>query len=465
MSTLSRLNPANGLVGRLFLWFWITFIFTAIVAVWLGRTFSEDMEVGTPSTEDISKLDRAVERVTRAQNADVPFDMVLERLSRITRFRLLAVNLETMELIRGGPPVMPRERDDLIRVAKQGSPILLSRGGVQFTGPRRVMFRGAEYALFLGTIQGPPGRDGKLPWVIGVAVVITMLLSYLFAKSLVKPIVQLQESTRSLAQGDWETRATTAATRHDEIGQLARDFNSMAEQLERMWNGQKRLLADISHELRSPLARLQMALGLAHQQNVDPTTLQRIEREAERMESLIAQLLQLTKAEAGKPEMTPYRIDRLLEDVMADAHFEATNRNKHFEVNSLPVVDVVVNELLICSAIENVIRNAIHYSAQLVQVSVTADDQSWKVIIKDDGPGLNEQECARIFAPFYRASLARERESGGVGLGLAIAKAAVDLHHGSITAVPGKDDGLEVTFTLPLDGRHKWNGQSPLSNT
>ncbi len=423
------------------------------------------MEVGTPGVEDLSRLDSVVERLRHAQDADEPIDRVLERFSRVSRFRLLAVNLDTMELSRGGPPVHPRGRDDLIRVAKQAAPIQLSRGGVQFTGPRHVMFHGVKYALFVGTIKGPPGQDGKLPWVIGVAVVITMLLSYLFAKSLVKPIVQLQESTRSLAQGDWETRATTAATRHDEIGQLARDFNSMAEQLERMWNGQQRLLADISHELRSPLARLQMALGLAHQQNVDPTTLQRIEREAERMESLIAQLLQLTKAEAGKPEMTPCRIDRLLEDVMADAHFEATNRNKHFEVDCLPVVDVVVNAPLICSAIENVIRNAIHYSTQLVQVSVTADEHCWKVTIKDDGPGLTAQECARIFAPFYRASLARERESGGVGLGLAIAKAAVDLHHGSITAVPGKKDGLDVTFTLPLDGRHKWNGQSPQSNT
>ncbi|WP_232367610.1 ATP-binding protein [Alteromonas pelagimontana] len=454
MFQLNTLNPARRLMGRLFLWFWITFILTGLLALWLGSVFSEDVEIGTPSEKEIRALDVAVKRIGLGEKKNLPLPLILERGSRQSRYMLFAINLESKDILRGaGPPMRPQDRKDLLQVATQQVPISLKRRGLKILGPKPFVFQQVEYVLFMATPNRSTDHEKSLFWVIGLAIIMTVALSYLFAKSLVKPIHQLQETSRRLAKGDWQARVSATAYRRDELGELARDFNTMAEQLESMWNGQKRLLADISHELRSPLARLQMALGIAYQQEVDPATLTRIEREAERMEALINQLLQLTRAEAASPQMSSISLSGLLENVFADAHFEASNVNKHFYVNPLPSELVKVNETLICSAIENVVRNAIRYSYTEVKVVVTTTPTQWQLEIMDDGPGLSEKECEAIFTPFYRASLARERESGGVGLGLAIAKASVDLHHGTIQATPIKSGGLKITFRLPRDGR------------
>jgi two-component system sensor histidine kinase CpxA len=274
-------------------------------------------------------------------------------------------------------------------------------------------------------------------------------LSWLFAKTLTNPILHIQGSAKRLASGDWQTRVGKAAKRQDELGQLARDFNKMAEQLESMWGAQKRLLADVSHELRSPLARLQMALGLAHQQNVDPATLSRVEREADRMEALVSQLLTLSRAEAGEANMQKHALSLVLNDVLTDANFEVANKNKQLKIDDIPKKAVVIDSMMFCRAVENVLRNAIRHSKLVTHIAFSEDAQHWCIHITDDGDGLTSEECERIFSPFYRATLARERESGGVGLGLSIAKAAVELHHGRIIAEPSERGGLRVTMSFP----------------
>jgi two-component system sensor histidine kinase CpxA len=173
-----------------------------------------------------------------------------------------------------------------------------------------------------------------------------------------------------------------------------------------MWGAQKRLLADVSHELRSPLARLQMALGLAHQQNVDPETLTRVEREADRMEALIRQLLALSRAEAGEVSLQTIPLSLALNDVFTDANFEAANSNKQLLIQAIPEYTVCVDSMMLCRAVENVLRNAIRHSHYLTEVSFNADATHWFIHITDDGDGLSKEECERIFAPFYRASLA-----------------------------------------------------------
>jgi two-component system sensor histidine kinase CpxA len=295
-----------------------------------------------------------------------------------------------------------------------------------------------------------PGENAP-PFVLFlcIALVTTTLLSWLFAKSLTRPILRLQKSARSLSTGNWEARIDNTEKRQDELGQLGRDFNSMAGQLEKMWTGQKRLLADISHELRSPLARLQMALGLAHQQNVDPASLARIEREAERMEALVSQLLELSRAENGVTTFSSYSLSLLFRDIFTDGQFEAANSNKALDINEIPKLTVLVDQVLLCRAVENVLRNAIRHSTYLTTVEFTVTDTEWSVTVCDDGEGLSSEECERVFAPFYRATLARERASGGVGLGLSIAKAAVELHHGAIKAVTREEGGLSVTLSFP----------------
>ena len=139
----------------------------------------------------------------------------------------------------------------------------------------------------------------------------------------------------------------------------------------------------------------------------------------------------------------------VLNDVFTDANFEAANKNKQLQIDDIPKKTVLIDSLMLCRAVENVLRNAIRHSKFMTHVSFSENDEYWCIHITDDGDGLTAEECDRIFSPFYRATLARERDSGGVGLGLSIAKAAVELHHGRIIAEPAERGGLCVTLSFP----------------
>ncbi len=452
MKRFRMLNPARRVVGRVFLWFWATFIVAALLAVWVGRTFVDNIEIGTPEDAEIASLERAAERLSSTRRTP-PLRLMLERSSRFEKALLVAVERGTGEIVQGnGPPLRPKERMGIKRLVEQLAPIAFTSRGFRVVGPQRLTYHNSDIALFLVRPQGPGDNNALLITIVVVAVLITMLLSYLFARHLVTPVLQVQRSARELAEGNWKARVSGATQRQDEIGQLGRDFNQMASQLEKMWTGQQRLLADISHELRSPLTRLQMALGLAWQQNIDNETLTRIERETERMDTLIGQLLQLTRAEGNKAERHPVAIHTLLQDLFSDAEFEASNIQKKVIIASLPEFTVCVDSEMVRRAVENVLRNALHYASAEVKVSIDVTENQWCVVVCDDGPGLPVEECEHIFMPFYRPSQARDRASGGVGLGLAIAKAAVQMHDGSVHALPGESGGLCVTLCFPVNG-------------
>jgi two-component system sensor histidine kinase CpxA len=448
-NALTKINPTRAIMGRLFLWFWITLILTALLAIWGSRVLFEELEVVDVQPREIKELQATAKRLERQRFVDAPLMDLLNRGSRGLRGRLAAVNIETEQLfIAGGPPLRQNDKRDLLRLVNQSSPIAIKRGAIKLIGPVFFERNGEKYALFSAKFDMPEKKAPPLILILIIALVTTTILSWLFARTLTNPILHIQGSVKKLANGDWQTRVDKTANRRDELGHLARDFNTMAEQLESMWGAQKRLLADVSHELRSPLARLQMALGIAHQQNVDPATLERVEREANRMEALISQLLALSRAEAGELTLQRIALRSALNDVFTDAHFEAANCNKHLHISTIPEDIVNVDSMLLCRAVENVLRNAIRHSHCLTQVAFSCDEQYWEIHITDDGDGLSKEECERIFAPFYRATLARERESGGVGLGLSIAKAAVELHHGRITAAPASTGGLTVTLSF-----------------
>jgi two-component system sensor histidine kinase CpxA len=447
---LRSINPTRAIMGRIFLWFWATFIVTALLAIWGSRLFFEDLQVVQMKPREVADLNQAIERMQRDRLQTMPLQAALERSSRGVRGRLIAVNVQDNSLTSaGGPPLRDNDVADLLRLINQTSPIAVKRGAFKIIGPLFFEREGRRFALFSAKLDMPEKRTPPILLFLTIALITTILLSWLFAKSLTTPILHIQGSAKRLAGGDWRTRVEGAEKRQDELGQLARDFNKMAEQLESMWGAQKRLLADVSHELRSPLARLQMALGLAHQQNVDPETLSRVEREADRMEALVAQLLTLSRAESGEATMQRQALTLVLNDVFTDAHFEAANKNKQLQIDDIPKTIVLIDSMMLCRAVENVLRNAIRHSKFITHVSFSEDDKHWCIHIADDGEGLTVEECDRIFSPFYRASLARERESGGVGLGLSIAKAAVELHHGRIIAEPDERGGLRVTLSFP----------------
>ena len=229
----------------------------------------------------------------------------------------------------------------------------------------------------------------------------------------------------------------TLGNRRDELASLAADFDEMAEKIQSLVDSQRRLLGDISHELRSPLARLNVALELARQRSGAEATsaLERIQREAENLNEMIGQLLALTRLESGAEEIrkTDFDLKTLVSEIVKDADFEARGRNRTVKLESPERCPMVGNEQLLRRAIENVIRNAVQYTPEgtEVEVNLTCKQPNAVITVRDHGAGVPENALAEIFRPFYRVDDARDREAGGVGLGLAIAERAVRLHGGS----------------------------------
>jgi two-component system, OmpR family, sensor histidine kinase CpxA len=299
-----------------------------------------------------------------------------------------------------------------------------------------------------------------------VAIVVFGLTTFVLVLLLVRPIGKLREAARRLANGELSTRVAKPDGEErifggDEIQGLVHDFNYMAEQLERLVGAQKLLLRDVSHELRSPLARLSVALELAREEAPPAMMehLQRIEREAGRLNLLIGQLLRLSSIEStdASSRMEQFQISTLVEELLPDAEFEAQQRPCTVRVSHQCDCRVQGNPELIYRAIENIVRNAIRYTPaeSEVELSMVCEDRGGTRMVtlevKDSGPGLPEKELKNVFMPFYRTDDARQRDTGGFGVGLAIADRAVRLHHGEVRARNRPEGGLVITLTLPCE--------------
>lgn len=218
-----------------------------------------------------------------------------------------------------------------------------------------------------------------------------------------------------------------------------------------MISGQQRLLSDISHELRSPLTRLRMATGLAARKQGESAELTRIDTEAQRLEQMIGELLELSRMSTDSHvtrESQP--ASSLWEEIFSDAQFEAEQVGKALHFSEIPDVSIVGNPKLLMSAIENIVRNAIRYSESEINIAVYQQSEMLNIIVEDDGPGVPDDELEDIFRPFYRVSTARDRDSGGTGLGLAITQSAIVQHSGQITASRSDLGGLKMHVELPL---------------
>lgn len=284
-----------------------------------------------------------------------------------------------------------------------------------------------------------------------------MLVCYVLAKYLSSPIVKLSQATRELAAGKLSTRvADKIGKRRDEFAKLAADFDEMAERIETLVTSEKRLTRDISHELRSPLARMNVALELAKQKATPENlpNLNRIETESERLNEMIGRLLTLSQLESGSMNVSMVKLDlsRLVRDILEDAEFEARAKGKSVNAGTIDDCRIVGNENLLRSAIENVVRNAVRYTNEGtgVEVGLAVDGSTAEIVVEDHGGGVPDEELDNLFRPFYRLAEARERRSGGAGLGLAIARRAVLAHNGTISA-SNKNSGLRVSIKLPLN--------------
>lgn len=298
----------------------------------------------------------------------------------------------------------------------------------------------------------------ELSFNILLTIIISGLICYFLSIYVTKPLRALGDAAELLGQGKLNTRVGQFfGHSNDEINRLSSEFNQMAERLEKILLSKERLLQDISHELRSPLARMHIALELLKQKTdeANQEELSRIELEAYRLNDLIGELLEFVRTEQSTDvlNLNEYNITKIVEDIVENANYECQNPQRVIITTIKEPVFLHIDRRLIERAIENIIRNALYYSPPDTSIDVAIEKDSAekvvKISIRDRGPGVPEEQLEKIFNPFYRVEKAREKTSGGYGLGLSIAKQAIKLHNGTIRASKNEGDGLKVVIILP----------------
>jgi len=364
-----------------------------------------------------------------------------------------------------GRPIPDYLRDppERIAAARQNAllhPTIRSVGGpLVLVGPG-----GQAFHVLVGPLRSGPHLFGELemPGVstatLAIALVVSAAVCFFLARYLVGPVDQLRRATRQIASGDLSVRVSPKLKgRRDELGLLASDLDMMSERVRNLLEVKQQLLRDVSHELRSPLARLQLALSLARRQDNTEVErhLARIACEGDRLEQLIARTLRLASLERPMQgfEHLPIDLAELIANIVADVAIEAEAHGCSVALESENDLGVRGDTELLRSALENVIRNAVRYGPPSSEVRITARraETRIEVIVRDNGPGVPEKDLRLIFEPFYRVDAARNRAVGGDGLGLAIAARAISIHGGTIEARNLSAGGLAVHVSLPAD--------------
>jgi len=345
-----------------------------------------------------------------------------------------------------------RNRNDLLRMRQVVRPPRFWPGLLPLLPPREEEVwtwpsTDRKYKLVVhGSIRHATWN--ALPYYIWIVAAATFF-SYLLALYLVSPLRKLRAAAEQFGRGDFSARVKLR--RSDEFGQVAEAFNEMAVRIETLMTAERRLLQDVSHELRSPLARLEFAVELART-GTNASRMDRIKKEVVRLSTLVTELLQVTRAE-GDPasrNIEEIELDRLVRDLVEDSSVESEARGCHLEMKCLAPVQIVGDRELVRRAVENVLRNAIHYAPDQTPVCVEVARKNGKALIsvRDYGPGVPAESLPLLFKPFYRVHSDRNRANGGVGLGLSIASRAIGLHQGELRA-RNAGPGLEVEIEIP----------------
>jgi two-component system sensor histidine kinase CpxA len=453
--------PFRSLYLKIFIWFWLAMI---VINVAFFAAFA--LTRPTPSRRSWRDLAQTGQNAQKAAEA---FEQ--------SGAAALSANLQATEKGSGVAANLFDEngRELSGREAPAGAAELVTRSAesrdleFNFTGPGTLIARpvvsakGQRYT-YLAHIPRPPFQPIQQTLAIRLLIVLVIggIFCYWLARYLTTPLFKLRTTTNQLAEGDFSARVgTKLAKRRDEVGELGRDFNTMAERLESMVKAQQRLLGDISHELRSPLARLGVALGLARKRSGAEATgaLDRIERESENLNEMISQLLTLTRLESGTDgrKRSDVDLDVLVREVSEDADFEARSLNRSVQVVASDKCSINGVEDLLRSAVENVVRNAVRFTPEGTAVEVSLRKQNGSsdnfavISVRDRGNGVPAESLDKIFRPFYRTEDARDRQSGGgTGLGLAITERAVRMHGGTVQAVNSPEGGLAVEMRFHL---------------
>lgn len=450
---------------KIFLWFWVSIALVVGVVSFINWT-TQPENLGRQwqsFTGEVVGINAATAAQIYEREGRGGLEEYLNRLQTPDRVSAVGFYDGKGNLIAGKNFDEPRDSLFERALSGDGDNTELDVSPKEVFAARKVKFENGDVFIFASNTQRPtfssaPDSTTLALQILGI-VFTAGLGCYGLARYLSSPISKLRLATQKLAGGDLQARvAEKVGNRRDELASLARDFDEMAERIEKLLNSQKRLTQDVSHELRSPLARLNVALELAKQKtNIENAPLlARIEKESNRLNEMISRLLVLSKLESGVPdfEKRELNLTRLVEQTVADADFEAKGKGKAVKIMQTYDCKIFGNETLLRSAVENVLRNAVRYTGEnsTVEVSIKKAGETIAIRIKDSGAGVPDAELEKLFRPFYRVGEDRTRRTGGIGLGLAIAERAVHAHGGTIRA-ENAADGFIVEITLKADAR------------
>jgi two-component system sensor histidine kinase CpxA len=459
-----------GLFVKIFIWFWATVVLTCLSLV---LAFALQPH-GVPSRwhsslEDTTKYYGTAAVGVLKQSGAPAATMFIDQLSADTHVR--ACLFDNRGVILAGWDCA-EFKQDVDRVAHGESSVGSMHRGlaaivIPVKGPD-----GQTYIYGSELLSGPGaafGVDLKVVLMrISLALTVSGLICYFLTRYLTRPILRLRSVSQQISAGQLSARADAALeSRRDEMGDLVRDFNRMANTTETLISSQRQLLYDVSHELRSPLARLNVALDLLRGRVGEVPALNRMQVDLQRLNETIGRLLTVAKLEASSTlqNSASVNLSDLVSSIAADADFEAQERGSRVEVAETADLAVLGDPSLLRSAIENVLRNALRFTAPgtpvevLLQAAPALSGEDAIILVRDHGPGVPQEELTRIFKPFYRLSESRGNESNGAGLGLAIAQRIVRLHGGRISAANMEGGGLSVEITLPRLPRNEFESE------
>jgi len=445
----------RGIFSKIFLWFWFAMaaLGVAMVAFTVVTGYQPIGRRWMSHTLDLY-AHSAVDFYT---HGGVPLlNQYLDDIQQASGIRAALVDPHGNEVSGRGVPEGTLGLVERARVSRESQ----IQTSLLWTGALVVPSKDGNY-VFVAQVFALRGLTrqpdlGLLLLRAAVALLLAGALCFLLARHFADPIRRLQTAAGRMAKGDLSVRTSPEfRDRNDELAELARDFDRMADHVESLLRRQKDLLGDISHELRSPLTRLSVSLELARRG--DTEALDRMSRDIEVLGKLVGEILTLTRldARADPGSHAPVSLRPMLEGIAEDARLEGSREDKSVRLEQQEECWIKGDPNLLRSCFENVVRNALRYtrSGSGVVIHVAVEDgnpSKAEISILDSGPGVPPEVLHRLFEPFFRVSEARDRETGGSGLGLAISQKVVKSYGGSIGARNRRGGGLEVTIVMPV---------------
>lgn len=472
-----RLPKITSLYGRIFAIFWFT-MFLVLMAVLSLPHFDprKVSDVPAPYYQQLLKVRDSIQVHFASENS---IQRIVAELSNSRRpehdrehypseehrkndFEFFLTDIDGNLLSQRRRPT-PEERAVRNLVSNINDPNVPQQklyGRYMLSGPLPIHLAQDNYYLYIGGKWDRPPNfliqlfDHPFQLLIATMLVSTPLLLWL-AWALSQPARRLEKAAQRVARGEFNIDPNLEKGT-SEFRQAGASFNQMVEAVNQMISRQQRLLSDISHELRSPLTRLRMANSLAQRKQGESPELTRVDTETQRLESMINNLLDLSRMQIDSHinrEQQP--LPSLWEPLLEDTQYEAEQMGKSLTYDNVPERTLMCHPQLMMSALENIVRNAIYYGKSTIRVKMNEHHDQLELIVEDDGEGVPEEEREAIFRPFYRVSTARDAHSGGRGLGLAITESAIKQHNGSIEASKSELGGLKIIIKLPLDPKNK----------